>query len=214
MTWAGAKAKGPFAVLVVTGLCLISGALRAAPLGDAVALYKQRRYGEAKALLEPLAAALPPDPSACYYLALTVQKIGGPKALDSALPLLQTANKLAPENEVYLAEYAGVCLLLAGRDSSFSLALEGRGAMSRAIEQNPADLDAREGLMTFYAQAPWPLGDADKAFEQARAIAARDPRRGAAAYRTIAAIFQKDGRGERAESARREAQNLARGLPQ
>jgi tetratricopeptide (TPR) repeat protein len=213
MTWAGAKALGPFAVLVFTGMCLFSSALRATPLADAVALYKQKHYAEAKALLEPLAAAQPPNPSACYYLALTVQEIGGPKALDSALALLGTATRLAPGNEVYLAEYAGVCLLLAGRDSSFSMALEGRNAMSRAIEQNPADLDAREGLMTFYAQAPWPLGDADKAFEQARAIAGRDARRGAAAYRTIAAIFQKDGRGGLAESAGKEAQNLARGLP-
>jgi tetratricopeptide (TPR) repeat protein len=213
MTWAGAKEVGPFAVLVFTGLCFFSGGLRATPLSDAVSLFKQKRYGEAKALLEPLAAAQPPNPSACYYLALTVQEIGGPKALDSALALLGTATRLEPDNEVYLAEYAGVCLLLAGRDSSFSMALEGRNAMSRAIEQNPADLDAREGLMTFYAQAPWPLGDADKAFEQARAIAGRDARRGAAAYRTIAAIFQKDGRGGLAESAGKEAQNLARGLP-
>jgi tetratricopeptide (TPR) repeat protein len=214
MMWAGAKAMGPFAVLVFTGLCFFSGTLRATPLADAVSLFKKKRYAEAKALLEPLASAQPPNPSACYYLALTVQEIGGPKALDSALVLLGTATRLDPENEVYLAEYGGVCLLLAGRDSSFSMALEGRNAMSRAIEQDPADLDAREGLMTFYAQAPWPLGDADKAFEQARAIGARDPRRGAAAYRTIAAIFQKDGRTERAESAGKEAQNLARGLPQ
>jgi hypothetical protein len=44
--------------------------------------------------------------------------------------------------------------MMADRDSSFSLAMEGRDAMARAIAENPADLGACEGLMRFYAKAP------------------------------------------------------------
>ena len=140
---------------------------------------------------------------------MTLEETGGrrawtPRGRGSGRP-----SSSLPENEVYLAEYAGVCLLLADRDSSLTLAIEGRNAMARAIAQNPADLDAREGLMTFYAQAPWPLGDANRAFAEAGEIAARDPKRGRAAYRTIGEIFLRGGRSERAQSAFKAAQNLA-----
>ena len=213
MRWGGARALGLCASLVCT-FSGLPGATPASPIAEAAALFKQKHYAEAKALLEPLASAQPPDPSACYYLAMTLQEMGGPLALDNARTLLGKAVKRAPDNEAYLAEYAGVCLLMADRDTSFALAMEGRNAMSRAISENPADLEAREGLMTFYAQAPWPLGDADKAFTQAEEISRRDPKRGAAAFQTIAGIFKRDGRGERAQSAAKAAQNLARANPQ
>ncbi len=183
------------------------------PLSEGMELYKQKRFGEAKAVLEPLAGAPAPDPLACYYLAMTLEDMGGPRALDQAQVLLDRATKLAPDNEAILSEYGGVCLLLADRDSSLTMAMAGRNAMVRAISENPADLDAREGLMSFYAQAPWPLGDADKALDQASEIAKREPKRGLAAYRKIAGIFQKAGKTSRAESAQLAAQNLARAKP-
>jgi tetratricopeptide (TPR) repeat protein len=204
-----ARAIGLRAGLILTALCLASTALGASQLADAVSLYKQKHYSEAKALLEPMATAQAPDPSACYYLAMTLEEVGGPAALDSAREFLVKATKLEPDNEVYLAEYAGVCLLLADRDNSFSMAMEGKSAMERAISENPADLDAREGLMTFYAQAPWPFGNADKAFREAAEIARRNPKLGEAAYRKIAGIFQKAGNTERAQLAVKAAQNLA-----
>jgi len=183
------------------------------PLSEGMDLYRQKRLAEAKGVLEPLARAPAPDPLACYYLAMTLEDMGGPRALDQAQVLLDKATRLAPDNEAILSEYGGVCLLLADRDNSLTMALAGRNAMVRAIAENPADLDAREGLMTFYAQAPWPLGDADRAFDQAAAIAKGDPKRGLAAYRKLAGIFQKAGKSSRAESAQLAAQNLARGQP-
>ena len=199
------------------GLCLRTlgvasvflGGLWAGPLEDAVSLYKQKKYPEARLLLEPVAGAQPANPKAYYYLGMVLEELPDPAALDLARGWLDKAVKLEPENEVYLAEYAGVCLLLADRTHSFSMAVEGRRAMSEAIEENPDDLDAREGLMTFFAQAPWPLGNDDKALLQAGEIARRDARRGAAAYLKIAGIFDKDGRSDRAQSARKAAQNLA-----
>jgi hypothetical protein len=117
--------------------------------------------------------------------------------------------KLAPANAGYLAEYAGACLMMADRDNSLSLALEGSADMARAIDANPGDLEAREGLMQFYAKAPWPLGDPSRALAMAGEIARRDPKRGLAAYRSIAALFERRGLHEDAFAAAHAAQSLA-----
>jgi tetratricopeptide (TPR) repeat protein len=188
-----------------------AGTAAAAPLDDGIAQYKQRRYLQAEAVLERVVAADPASAAAHYYLGMSILRAGGPAALDGARGWLGKAAKLNPGNPTYLAEYAGVCLLLADRDSSFTLALEGRDAMTRAIAGNPADLEAREGLMRFYAKAPWPLGDGDKALDQAAEIARQDPRRGLAAYRTLAILLEKEGRHTAALSAQQAAQSLAAG---
>jgi len=181
----------------------------ASQVGDAIALYKQGRYSDAKAALEPLAASDPSDPAACYFLAMALQRVA-PPSLDSARKWLAKAVRLAPKNETYLAEYAGVCWLIADRDRSFGLALEGRDSMAKAIAMNPADLEACEGLMRFNATAPWPLGDPDKALALASEIAKRDPKRGSEAFRTIARLFEGEGRARQALLASQAAQRLAR----
>jgi tetratricopeptide (TPR) repeat protein len=50
---------------------------------------------------------------------------------------------------------------------------------------DPDNLDAREGLLQFYAQAPWPIGSSSKAAAQAAEIAKRDPVRGLLAQITL-----------------------------
>ena len=74
---------------------------------------------------------------------------------------------------------------------------------------NPDDMEARDGLMQFYAKAPWPLGDSSRALSMAGEIAKRDPKRGLAAYRAIGAIFERKGLHEAALAAGRAAQSLA-----
>jgi hypothetical protein len=198
------------------GLCLplLAAALCASPVGDAVSLFGQKRYAEARAVLEPVVASEPANAEASYYLGMSLLRLGGPSSLDASRPWLAKATKLEPDNEGYLADYAGVCLLLADRDSSFSLALEGRDAMTRAIAANPGDLAACEGLMRFYAKAPWPLGNADRALALAAQIARSDPKRGAAAYRSIQGTFERNGRAAEAQAAAKAAQSLAQGHPQ
>ena len=203
------------------GLPLLVGLLAgAAPsfgapsVADAVSLYRQKRFPEARAVLEPLAAAQPANAEASYYLGMAILREGGPSSLDSARSWLGKAAKLAPDNEDYLSQYAGVCLLAADRDNSFSLALEGRDAMTRAIAENPRDLEACEGLMRFYAKAPWPLGSPAKALSLAAEIARADPGRGAAAYRSLAETFRRGGLEEQARSSAQLAQSLAPGRPQ
>ena len=188
-------------------------AAAASPAGDAISLYKQKRYAEARAALEPLAAAEPSNAEAAYFLGMAILRAGGPTSLDSARYWLAKAAKLSPQNEDYLSQYAGACLLIADRDNSFSLALEGRDAMARAIAEDPGDLEACEGLMRFYAKAPWPLGDPSKALSLAAEIARIDPKRGEAAYRSIAEIFERGGRKEQARHASQAAQSLAPSRP-
>jgi tetratricopeptide (TPR) repeat protein len=188
------------------GLCPRAGAT---PLTDAKALYDAKKYPQARGILESLAAAEPNNSAAAYFLGMALLRQGGPTALDSAKLWLGKAVRLAPEDAGYLAEYAGVCLLMADRDSSFSLALEGRDGMTRAISQNPDDFEAREGLMSFYAKAPWPLGDTPKAFAMAAYVASKDPKRGADDYRSLAATLRKAGHPDDANSASKLAQSLA-----
>lgn len=202
------------AVLLCTGLLAglcdgFTSTASATPVGDAIALYKQRRYGEAKAALERILASDPSSAPGCYYLAMTLQQVP-PTSLDQARTWLSKAVRMAPENETYLAEYAGVTMLIADRDNSLGLALDGRDAMAKAISMNPSDLEACEGLMRFCATAPWPLGEPDKALALAAEIAKRDPKRGSAAYRLIAELFDKQGRKEQALLASQAAERLAR----
>ena len=178
-------------------------------IGDATELFARRKYAEARAILEPLAAAEPSNAAAAYLLGMAFLRQGGPTGLDSARLWLGKATTLVPEKEPYLADYAGVCLLMADRDSSFSLAMEGREAMTRAVAAKPDDLDACDGLMKFYAKAPWPLGNAGRALGLAAQISRYDPKRGAAAYRSIQATFERTGRAEQAKLASDAAQSLA-----
>jgi tetratricopeptide (TPR) repeat protein len=204
-------ALGPPLVACVLGA--VSPGVRASPVDDAAELFRQRRFAEARAALEPIAAAQPSNAEASYYLGMALLRLGGPASLESSRLWLGRAVKLDPENEGYLADYAGVCLLMADRDSSFSLALEGRDAMTRAIAEKPGDLEACEGLMRFYAKAPWPLGNADRALALAAQIARSDPKRGLAAYRSIGATFERSGRADKAQAASQAAQSLAPDRP-
>jgi tetratricopeptide (TPR) repeat protein len=65
------------------------------------------------------------------------------------------------------------------------LANRGRDAMIRSLELNPDNLQAREGLMQFYSQAPWPVGSTSKAYAQAEEIRKRDPIRGLTSLITL-----------------------------
>jgi len=174
---------------------LVLGAVLRADAGmdQAVSLYRARRYGEAEAALEPMAASRPRDAAACYYLGMCLRHGAGGGALDAAVPWLEKAAALAPDNAVYLGDLGGTCLQLADRHRSFSFATRGRAAMEKAIRLDPGYLEAREGLMQFYARAPWPLGSALKARAQAGEILRRDAARGVRAFIYLGRELEKSG---------------------
>ena len=152
--------------------------LHASPeLDSAVALYREKKFPEARAALEKIAAAEPPSAAACYYLGMTLRLRGDATALDEAVPWLQKAVDLEPNNATYLADFGGTSMQFAQKNSSLSAANKGRDAMEKSLTINPDNLDAREGLWRFYDGAPWPIGSSSKAAKQLEEIRKRDPDR-------------------------------------
>ncbi len=192
-------------LLLMAGLA----AARADSTTDAaVALYRSRRYLEAQSALTAIVAAEPRNARACHYLGLALRRAGGDRALDQALPWLRKAAELAPGNAGYVGDYGGACLELADRHGSFMLATRGRDALERAVALDPGDLAARTGLMQFYARAPWPLGDSQRARREAAEIGRRSPSRGARAWELLGRIRDREGDRDGARSAYREALRL------
>ena len=149
--------------------------LRASPeLDSAVALYREKKFPDARAALEKIATAEPANAAACYWLGLTLSHRGDATALDDAVPWLQKAVDLAPNNADYLADFGGISMQFAQKNSSLAAALKGRDAMEKSLTINPDNLDTREGLFRFYDGAPWPIGSGSKAAKQLEEIRKRD----------------------------------------
>jgi tetratricopeptide (TPR) repeat protein len=165
-------------------LCFIPVLRAETPTEAAARLYHAQDYPGASAALAAIVAREPSNAAACHLLGMSLRQRGDPAARDAAKPWLEKAAALAPNNPEYLADLAGNCLELADIHWSLSLAVRGRDLMEKALQLNPDDLGGREGLMRFYREAPWPLGDAGKARRQAAEIARRDARLGA-----LAAIY-------------------------
>jgi tetratricopeptide (TPR) repeat protein len=172
-------------------LLLLSGPAHAAPLDDAIALFRAKRYPEARAAFEKITAAEPKNAAAAYYLGMTIRRRADSTSIDEAVPWLAKAVELEPNNATYLADFGGSSMELAGKKASLSAATRGRDAMIRAIELGPENLKAREGLMQFYVQAPWPLGSTAKALAQAEEIYKRDATRGLIALITVKTADKK-----------------------
>lgn len=189
-------------ILRLSLLLLLVGAARADPeLDRAIGLYGARHYPEARAALEKIAAARPQDAAACYYLGMTLRHRGDSQAREAAVIWLEKAVALEPGNSTYLGDYGGTCLELADKHRSFSFATRGRNAMEKAVQIDPDNLDARQGLMQFYARAPWPLGSSARARAQADEILRRDPERGRRAFLVLARALEKAGNRSGAREA-------------
>lgn len=147
----------------------------AASLDEAVALFQAHRYPEARSAFEQIVAREPANAAAAYYLGLAWKLRSDSNALEEAVKWLGKAAELAPNNARYLADLGGTALELASRTRSLTAALKGRDAMEKSLTLDPENLDSREGLFEFYAQAPWPLGSSAKAAAQLDEIRKRDP---------------------------------------
>ncbi len=171
----------PRAFILFLLVCGLVTAGRAAPsLEDAIALYQKSEYTQARAMLEQVIAAQPNNAEACYYMALIAAQPADAAAFESAVKWISRAIQLDPRNSKYEGTLGGDSLQLAGKTRSYSDAMRGREAMEKAIALDPNNLDAREGLMQFYTEAPWPIGSSSKAQTQIEEIRKRDYIRGTA----------------------------------
>ena len=119
------------------------------------------------------------DAARDHQVGMNLRRPGTEEALQAALPWLEKAAELKPPNPDYLGDYGGACLELAEKTYSYFLAVKGRDLLKQAVTLNPNDVEARAGLMEFYARAPWPLTDLLEAEYQAAEIGRRDAKLGA-----------------------------------
>ena len=170
-------------------------------LEKAIAFYRADDYNQARTQLETLVKTEPTNATVCYYLGLSIHRAGGKDHLVQASAWLDKAVALDPKNQPYLVDAAGITLERAEVQKSISVAKQGRDMMIQAMKMDPNDINAREGLMKFYAQAPWPLGDTENAESMAKAIATMNPKKGVQAYVIMGDIFEKKGSKSNAKSA-------------
>ena len=190
--------------LAVAVLALASAPLRAqtaGPAADGVRLFNEARYAEAKTQLAAVAKADARSSTAAFYLG-RIALVEGDGA--GAARWIERATKLEPRNSGYfywLGNAYGRQAVRANKLTQARLAGRIRGAFERAVTLDPANLDARSGLLQYYVVAPGIMGGSlDKAREQAREIGARSPFRGRLANGVIAER-SKDAAGAEREYA-------------
>jgi tetratricopeptide (TPR) repeat protein len=153
------------------------------PSEAALALFKAKRYPEARAAFEQIVAAAPNDASAHYYLGVLANRRSD---TDEAIRQLEQATALAPTNSEYFADLGdayGSAASHAGLLSQMGLAKKCQAALEKSVQLNPDNLAARNGLLNYYRQAPTFVGGGiSKAYEQAGEIRKRDPLMGASVY--------------------------------
>jgi hypothetical protein len=153
----GRIAPGRRLPLILGTFLGLAASLQASPVDNAQALFRQGRYGEARAALETLVAADPSNAAACYFLSMTLQR-ASPPLLDSARPGFPRRSGWPPRTRSTSRNTpASPCCWPTATTRSGSRSMAGTRWQGRRDE--PVDLDACEGLMRFCAKAPWPLGE-------------------------------------------------------
>ncbi|MFM1852309.1 MAG: hypothetical protein RIS54_1993 [Verrucomicrobiota bacterium] len=145
----------------------------------AVDLFRDKRYPDARTAFQVLTLDEPDNARVRYYLGRIATKRND---TDDAILQFEKAVELDPQNSGYFAELGGAYGTAASKAtllSQISLAKRCREALEHAVELDPSNLDARQGLVDFYRQAPGFLGGGVlKAYTQAEAIRKLDLERG------------------------------------
>jgi tetratricopeptide (TPR) repeat protein len=158
--------------------------LRAGPANEAaIALFKAKQYPDARAAFEKIVGLEPANAEAHYYLGMIAKRRSD---TDEAIRQLEQATTLAPANSEYfldLGDAYGSAANKAGLLSQMGWARKCQAALEKSVQLNPDNLAARNGLVTYYRQAPTFVGGGmSKAYEQAAEIKQRDPVMGAQVY--------------------------------
>ena len=146
-------------------------------------LLRDRQLDAAESAANALVAAHPAEAEA-YALLGSVQVAKGDG--EAAVNACAKAVELAPTSGDYqlqLGNAYGLAAQKAGMFSKMSLGKKSIAALEKAVELDPQNLAARQGLMSFYQMAPAMMGGgSDKAFAQAAEIKKLDTARGHVAY--------------------------------
>jgi tetratricopeptide (TPR) repeat protein len=161
--------------------CLVSILRAEPPLESAVALFQDKKYPEAQDAFRNISEQDPLNAAAHFYLGVLASKRG---ENEDAIQHLEKATQLAPNNSEYHTELGGAygdAAKNAGLLASLTWARKCVASLLRAVELDPDNLTARNGLITFYREAP-PIagGGVEKAYIQAHEIRKRDLAMGSA----------------------------------
>ena len=175
-----------FALLAST---LFAVSLRAQSVEQGIQLFNARKYGEAHVALLPYGQT---DANAAFYLGrIEMDNNDADKAAD----WFERAVNMNPKSAVYYDWLGRAYGTQARNASKFRvpfLAKKTKNAMETALALDPDNLDVRDDLITYYAQAPGFLrGSKEKAHEMALEIKKRNPYRGSAAHANLCAA-EKD----------------------
>jgi Tfp pilus assembly protein PilF len=176
--------------LLLVGLFLTTASSLAAQSNPAldrgIRHFEAREFAEAKRVLLPFAEQNPRHARAAFYVGQIFRQEG---EVDRGIEWLERAVRLEPTSSDYHLNLAGAYGEKAQRSNAVRQAMLARRAKSHldeAVRLNPESLDARMGLVQFYAIAPGVMGGSKaKAREQAEEIQRRNPYRGVFAHGAI-----------------------------
>ena len=138
------------------------------PLESAVALYRAKDYPAAQDAFAKLAEAQPQNGEVQFYLGVLAEKRG---ENEIAIQHLEQAALITPTNSNYMLELGGAygtAAKKAGLLSKMTWAKKCVTALEKAVELDPENLAARNGLVSYYREAPsFAGGGMGKAYEQA-----------------------------------------------
>jgi tetratricopeptide (TPR) repeat protein len=167
-----------FAVLLLAGCVSLYAET---PIEAAIGQYRAKDYLAAQTAFEQLAAADPQNAEVQFYLGVIAERQSN---VDAAILHLEKATQLNPANSTYMLELGGaygMAAKKAGLLSKMGWAKKCVAALEKSVELDPENLNARNGLISYYREAPSFVGGGiDKAYVQAEEIRKREPVMGAA----------------------------------
>lgn len=176
------------AIVVPAGLALATNA-RAQCAGTVQKLYEERRYDEARAEAEPLAKRKDSDARSAYCVGrIAVAQDKSNEAVDWFEKAVDRDLDVSLYH-LWLGNALGEEAQKASKFRQPFLARRVKSEFETAVRLDPGSLDARHGLIQFYAQAPGIVGGSmDKAREQANEIAKLNRMRG---HLELAALLEQ-----------------------
>lgn len=181
------------ALSALMAIAAVSAAAQSVEQG--VALYEAKKAAEAKAMLLPFGQR---DPVAAYHLGrIMMEENEDGKAVE----WFERSVKLNPKSAVYydwLGRAYGRQALRANKLKLPFLAKKTKNAWETALALDPDNLDVRDDLIAYYAQAPGFLGgNKQKAREMAIEIKKRDAYRGSLSMANLCSGEKDDACVER-----------------
>jgi tetratricopeptide (TPR) repeat protein len=177
---------------MLRSLLLFSAALLPAfaadsALRDQVAdLFKRREWAEAQVLLEQVTAREPANAEAWSSLGQVHLARGEHEKSVAAAEKATTLDPTKSDYFLQLGNAYGASAIKAGLFAKIGFAKKCKAAYDKAVELDPASINARWSVMEFCRQAPGVLGGGmDQAYAQAAEIKKLDARRGRTAYASL-----------------------------